>query len=392
MLKAFQRLQRAHCASSLLRFGAQSAGMLKPLNSTSTWMLAGGGKSRFFLKPKKSTLKSRILCLFAVQAQVEVGPTWRGCPHLREPGDHLPLKVGTLRRIAGGSATATKSSSSRGISAGRGLHIHVQPQRRITFRRVTVSVGVIVRRALCREALPLRRLRKLPDISRVDSTLRRSRWLPRKRASRRRRANVVSHKKRNLSSASILLNIVGSDDTDFAFSSRNPRAINPGTKSGGSHRIHPGEDVRLLLRQHAPAFLDVEKDNGVRWEAFSPGRFDSGLSIRLTQRRRVVPQVFVEPSVEQDKESESRRVELRAVPCPGIRLRPRRIVEPVSRKRKCLAQGPEVGVARIVVAVKAEIGGSLSDSKPRKDQHAKQEWGSKEPHAFLSLRSRCTRR
>jgi hypothetical protein len=71
MLKAFQRLQRAHCALSKFRLSAQSTGMLKPLNSTNTLDANRAGNSRFFQAQKPSTQRSRYCALFVMQAQAE---------------------------------------------------------------------------------------------------------------------------------------------------------------------------------------------------------------------------------------------------------------------------------------------------------------------------------
>ena len=381
MLKAFQRLQRAHCASSYFRLGAQSAGMLKPLNSTNTWMLVGSGKSRFLPRPS-DIQRSSILCPVYDASASLARPVWRGhsCPRGLRSFRQCGTKPEDRPRH-------TTSSALRRVWRRRSLHIHMQLQRRINSRWMAVSIRVVVRRALRREALPLRRLRKLPDFGKADPTLRRSRWPPRKRASRRGRTNVVGDKESNFSSARVLPNVVGSHDTDFTFSCRNSRAIDPRTKSGGSHGVHPCVDVSLLLGQHSPAFFNVEKNSGARWKALSPGRCDRGLPIRATQRRRVMLQLFVKAAVEENKKSKSRRLKLRTLPCPGIRLSARRVVEPVSGKREGLPQSVEVRIAGIVVAVKAEIRGHLPDGRRRKDRDANQEWGSKKPHHFSSLRS-----
>ncbi len=76
-------------------------------------------------------------------------------------------------------------------------------------------------------------------------------------------------------------------------------------------------------------------------------------------------QFFVKASVEQNKKSESSRLKLRTLARPGIRLRPRRVIEPVSGKRERPMQGAEVGIARIFITVETEIGG-LGERHSRK--------------------------
>src|SRR5579863_8425640 len=238
-------------------------------------------------------------------------------------------------------------------------------------RRIAASIRVVVRLTLRRKVPSLRRLGKLPDFSKASPTLRRSRRLPRKRAPRRRRANVVGHKKCNLSSRSVLPNIVRRHDTDFAFFRRNPRAINPGAKSRRSYRVYPGVDVRLLLGEHPPTLFDVEKNDRARRKSFSSGSHSSSLSIRLAERTGISPQLAVKPPIEQNQKSKSSRLNFRALPRPGIGAVPRRIVQPVSGKGEGLAQNSKTCVARIFIAVKTEIGRGLRDGGCGEDRSQK---------------------
>src|ERR1700726_2446060 len=118
MLKASQRLQRTHCASSFSktrnRIGAQPTGMLKPL-VTNSWMLASTGRSRLF--PVPDVWSTQLHCaLFAVQVQLweRCGLVmWRGRPrpresalecliYLAEDGSGLvAVFTSTCRRLAG---------------------------------------------------------------------------------------------------------------------------------------------------------------------------------------------------------------------------------------------------------------------------------------------------
>ena len=81
-------------------------------------------------------------------------------------------------------------------------------------------------------------------------------------------------------------------------------------------------------------------------------------------------QFGIEASVEQHEEAESGGFNGGAMAGPGIRLVAGRIVEPVSGVGESLAQGFEVGVAGVVVAVEAEVGGLDFVLKSRRRQEA----------------------
>src|ERR1700749_2828140 len=163
----------------------------------------------------------------------------------------------------------------------------MQLQRRIHSWWVAVPIGVMVCRAFRREVPPLWRLRKLPNLSKADPTICRRRRVPWKRASWRRRTNIVGHKKHNRPSAGTLLNVFGCHDADFAFLRRNSGTIDASAKSSSSHCIHPCVDVSLLLWQHPATLFDVEKNDGVRRKALPPCGSASSLPVRFAEPSRI---------------------------------------------------------------------------------------------------------
>ena len=77
-------------------------------------------------------------------------------------------------------------------------------------------------------------------------------------------------------------------------------------------------------------------------------------------------QFRVEPPVEQNEKAEPRGLDAAAVSAQCSTFA-RRIVQPVSGVGKSLPQRPKIGVAGIVVAVKAEVGKNLLPAPARKD-------------------------
>ncbi len=179
----------------------------------------------------------------------------------------------------------------------------------------------------------------------------------REHTTRRRWASVVGGPEDNLAPARVLSNVLGGDDVAAVWS-RHAGTVDSGTESSRGDAVNPGIDVSVLLGQHASALLLIEKNNRCTWEPFSAGCSRGGLRVRLSDPGSIGDgfQCGIEPSVEQNQESETRRLDGAAMPDPIVRRKAGRVVEPISGVGKSLPQRFEVSVARIFVAVEAEVG------------------------------------
>ena len=162
-------------------------------------------------------------------------------------------------------------------------------------------------------------------------------------------------------SASVLTNVFGGDDVVVVFCG-NAGAVNAGAESRGCNAIDPRENIGFLLGEHASALLLVEEDDRLFGESLTACGHDGGVRVRLAEAGGVGDgfQFGIKAPVEEDEESEAGGFNCSAVADPGVRFLAGRIVEPVSRVGKSLAQSFQVGVAGIVVAVEAEVWPSLS--------------------------------
>ena len=156
----------------------------------------------------------------------------------------------------------------------------------------------------------------------------------------------------------MLPDVIGSHDIAVV-TCGDTRTIDASAESGAGNGVHPGIDICLLLREHAPALLLIEKDDGSRGEAFAARGGRSGMRIGLTKHHRVRHsfEFSVQASVKEHEKPESGGFDGGAVATPAIRLFAGRIVEPVAGVGESLVQGFEVGVAGVGIAVEAEVGG-----------------------------------
>ncbi len=83
------------------------------------------------------------------------------------------------------------------------------------------------------------------------------------------------------------------------------------------HRIGPGEDVLLLLVEHPPTLLLVEKDHASAAKAFGLCRPRGGRAIGGTGIGRTL-QFGVGAPVEEQEKAEARALDGRALALPAI--------------------------------------------------------------------------
>ena len=130
MLKASQRLQRAHCGSSFSKTRNPNHRPVRGDVEATYYKYMDARRRRkesLFLTPNSCGIQLHC-ALFAVRGQGWPGAQvmWRGRPRSR------------VRAIG------PNLSSGRRISAGRRIHIHVQATGRIDPGRIAVSVAIVV--------------------------------------------------------------------------------------------------------------------------------------------------------------------------------------------------------------------------------------------------------
>lgn len=172
--------------------------------------------------------------------------------------------------------------------------------------------------------------------------------------------------------SSVFANVFCRDDVAVVDRS-DSRTINARAKSCGSDAVDPGVNVSLLFRQHSPALLLVEKDNGCAGKSLAAGSCSGCPGVRSSEASSVRHglQLSVEAAVEEHKKSEPRGVDGGAVANPGVRILARRIIQPVPGISKSLVKSLEIGIAGIIIAVKAEVGvgGILAAGKRQDDRY-----------------------
>src|SRR5580698_1339432 len=205
----------------------------------------------------------------------------------------------------------------------------MQPLMDIHSWRITISIGVVSRWASSGDVVSARRLGKLPDLGKTDSTVSAARRLAREDASRRGRTGIVGDEVYDPASTCVLANVVGGDDgCAMIFFGGNAGAVYSGAKTGSVHAINPGIDIGFLLRQHASALLLVEKDDGVSGESLAVCSGDSGSRVGFAECSGAGNsfQIGIQPAIEQQQKSESRSFQFRALPDPCVRARAWRAV------------------------------------------------------------------
>ena len=251
------------------------------------------------------------------------------------------------------------SSAVRGIGRGGCVYVYLELLRSGNSRRITVAVTAVVG-AVRSHIFALRRLRELPDLGEGYAAFSGAWRVRGKCTARCRRARIINRPVNDLSSTGALANVVGGHNVRIIFV-RDAGTVDAGAKSSGSDAVDPSVDVGLLLGQHASALLLIEKDECVRGEAFMVRGGSGGLRVRVSELRRMGNgfQFGVEATVEEHEKSEARGFDGRAVAGPSVRALAWRIVEPVTGVGKGLVQGFQIGIAGIIIAVEAEVGGGL---------------------------------
>ena len=197
----------------------------------------------------------------------------------------------------------------------------------------------------------------MPDLGKANSARCWAGRLLRKCASRRWRTGIVRSPVHNLARTRVLANVFRGHDVSLV-ARGHAGTINSRTESGADNAIYPGVDVALLLREHAPALLLIQKDQSASSKALSsscPRRL-RGVSCPYSFGISDALQCGIKPPVKQDEETKSRGLNRCAMTSPTVRRFSRRIIQPISTVRKSLPQSFEIGVAGILIAIKTEIG------------------------------------
>lgn len=240
-----------------------------------------------------------------------------------------------------------------GIGAGAGVKIERGVLILRQAGRVAVAVAGVGRSTGGGELAPARRLGKLPDESVCKSTAGRANGLG--YAAGCRRAPVIGDPDGGV--GEMRGDVVGGRKGYATVSEWNCAAVDAGSVPLRAEGVDPCADVSELFGEHAAAFFDIEKDNGVPGEAFGFGGAGRSHAIFGAEGRGVGASEFlVKTAVEEDEESETGLQDGGAFAHPLVARGARRDIEPVAEKVKLPAQGGQQGVAGVKVGVKAEIG------------------------------------
>ena len=143
--------------------------------------------------------------------------------------------------------------------------------------------------------------------------------------------------------------------------SSHPGAINTRAKSASLEFVDPGKQIRPLFWKKPPAFLLIQEDDRPCREAFPPRRCNRRERICRAQFVGILLQLTIQPSVEEDEETEARGFDAPALAHPSVGLCARRIVQPIAREGKHPVKLSETVVAGIFVPIEAEVvGGWIS--------------------------------
>src|SRR5579864_2389791 len=243
----------------------------------------------------------------------------------------------------------------------RACRVHVDEQLlRGESGRIAVAITRIVCSTTCSDVAALGRLGELPYACKRHAALGRRWSVPRKGAARRGRTRVIRDPVRYFSGAFILANVFGGNYRySVSLGRGNSRTVDACAKSAGIHTIDPGIEVGLLLREHAAAFLLVEKDERSLWKSFSMRGNDGSGGIGAAQCGGVAgfAQFCVQTAIEEHKESESGLLDCVPLAHPRVVGRARRHIQPIARERESSAQTGQIGIAGILVAIESKIRG-----------------------------------
>jgi len=154
----------------------------------------------------------------------------------------------------------------------------------------------------------------------------------------------------------MLANIVRSHHFLASIVHGDRRTINSAAKSRRLHAIEPRVNVSLLRRQHPPAFLLIEKNDGARRETFARCARSSRIRIRTAKTRsgRLRLQLSARPAIEEHKIAKIVPRQHAALAQPRIVFRARWIVQPITRKRKRAPQHRQRVITGIIIAIETK--------------------------------------
>lgn len=212
----------------------------------------------------------------------------------------------------------------------------------------------------------------MPDLGKANPAGRWAGRLVRKCASRGWRTGIVRSPVHNLARTRVLANVFRGDNVSL-LARGHAGNVNSRTESGTDKRIHPGVNVSLLLREHAPSLLLIQKDQSARSKALSSGctRRSRGISCTYCFGISDALQFCIKPPVKQDQKTKSRGLNRCAMTRPTIRRFSRRVIQPIATVGKSLPQSFEIVVAGILIAIESEIGGRPALRRSQQDTQKK---------------------
>ena len=225
-------------------------------------------------------------------------------------------------------------------------------------RRVAISIFIVGSRAAFGEVGAFWGLRKLPDVGKGDAAEVWRKILTGDGASWGGRARVVDHPIFYFSFAGIFADILGGHDGDAGgLFGGDAGTIDSREKVSGIYSVDPGVKVGSLFRKQPASLLLIKEDDGLGWKSFRTRGSDGGGGIRVAYFGGVAGgfDFRIGAAVEHNQEAETCGLEGGPFSRPGIGPGFGWIIQPVSGVGKSLAEGLQIRVAGIIVAIEADV-------------------------------------
>ncbi len=173
----------------------------------------------------------------------------------------------------------------------------------------------------------------MPNVSKSDAAFSRGWRIIEASAPLRWRTLIIRDPVNDAACARICPNVCGGHHVAVT-GCRNSRAIDSCPVSRPAHAVNPRINVGVLFRQHASAFLLIEKDHRMRRKPLMSSGLYRSLSVSASCCTRIcgLPQFGIRSAVEEHHKSESGFAQDGSFPDPCIVLCTRRHVQPVSGK------------------------------------------------------------
>ena len=266
-------------------------------------------------------------------------------------------RMNTLHKTGGGRGRGTDLAPMRRIRRRRKIQIHIDSRQ---IRHITLAVRRIGLRTSTGILLPLRRLRKLPNLGIRSPASTQSRR-PQSTAVRRRTSILINPQDDLLVHPSPNI-LRSSNSRPRPILNRLTAAIHPRPVAAIRNRLHPAPHVPKLTIGKPTTLLLVKKDDSAGREVLALSSRSRNRPIRLPQRQS--SRVGGTPSsrdlriLTAIRKHEKAKIVLHQdlpLAAPVITRLARRVRQPVPNKREVLPQRRQSSITRIHIPVKTKM-------------------------------------